>query len=102
MREGKELILATKDFANDFKSTSWWCILSTMFLLVIALSGTIWNINLAAKFLSSLLAGLLMVRLFVIFRHQTDVCKALGREHSAAGGAGDEADAEHEGFDVVF
>jgi len=71
MREGKELILATKDFANDFKSTSWWCILSTMFLLVIALSGTIWNINLAAKFLSSLLAGLLMVRLFVIYHdHQ--------------------------------
>ena len=71
MRDGKELILATKNFAKDSKSISWWCILSTMSLLALALSGTILCTNLIAKLLYSLLAGLFMVRLFVIYHdHQ--------------------------------
>src|SRR6266699_1562403 len=44
MREGKELILATKPYANDQTLRSYWCILST--------------------------AGLLILRLFVIYHDQ--------------------------------
>ena len=34
MRTGKELIWATKPYAVDSRARSWWCILSTAFLLV--------------------------------------------------------------------
>src|ERR1700704_1693806 len=43
MREGKELILATKPYAIDQTLRSWWCILSTAFLLIAALVGTLWH-----------------------------------------------------------
>ena len=40
MRTGKELILATKPFTVDSSARSWWHILSTAFLLAVALAGT--------------------------------------------------------------
>ena len=70
MRTGKELILATRPFAADFTAKSWWCVLSTAFLLVSAFAGTLWNFNLAGKVVCSLLAGLLLLRLFVIYHDQ--------------------------------
>ena len=70
MRSGKELVLATKPYAIDHPLRSWWCLLSTSFLLVVALTGTLWNFDLPGKILCSILAGLLILRLFVIYHDQ--------------------------------
>jgi omega-6 fatty acid desaturase (delta-12 desaturase) len=70
MRSGQELILATKEYAHDFTAKSWWLVLSTAFLLALALSGTIWNFHLSLKAICSVLSGLLLLRLFVIYHDQ--------------------------------
>src|SRR6201998_3722804 len=70
MRSGKELILATKPYAVDHPVRSWWCILSTSFLLAVALTGTLWNFGLPGKILCSILAGLVILTLFVIYPDQ--------------------------------
>lgn len=69
-RSGTELILATKPFANDHTARSWWCILSTGFLLIAALAGSIWNVHHAGRIVCSVLAGLLLMRAFVIYHDQ--------------------------------
>ena len=70
MLTGQELILATKRFAKDDPRRSWWCILSTSSLLLAALAGTLWNFHPAAQVACSLFAGLLILRLFVIYHDQ--------------------------------
>ncbi len=70
MRTGQELIIATKQYAKDFSAKSWWCILSTGFLLLVAVAGAIWNFLDIAKVACSLLAGLLILRFFVIYHDQ--------------------------------
>ena len=69
-KAGKELILATRPFAHDNPVRSWWVILSSMFLLVVALTGTLWNLPFGAKLGFSLFAGLMLTRLFVIYHDQ--------------------------------
>lgn len=71
MRSGKELILATREFAKDDSARSWWAILSTFVGYLAALGAAvalpIWGLQMAA----SVLAGLFFVRLFVIYHdHQ--------------------------------
>jgi acyl-lipid omega-6 desaturase (Delta-12 desaturase) len=70
MKEGKELILATKPYATDQTLRSWWCVLSTTFLLLATLTGTLAPWPLFGKAICSLLAGLLILRLFVIYHDQ--------------------------------
>jgi omega-6 fatty acid desaturase (delta-12 desaturase) len=70
MRTGKELILATRPFAADNTVKSWWCILSTTFMLAAAVAGTLWFSHLAVRMVCSVLAGLLLLRLFVIYHDQ--------------------------------
>jgi len=75
MRTGKDLILATKPFAADSTAKSWWCILSTAFMLVVAIAGTLPHIAgihfyLAARIACSIFTGLLLLRLFVIYHDQ--------------------------------
>jgi omega-6 fatty acid desaturase (delta-12 desaturase) len=70
MRTGKELILATRPYAADFAAKSWWCVLSTAFMLAAAVAGTLWNFHPVGKVICSGLAGLLMLRLFVIYHDQ--------------------------------
>lgn len=70
MRIGKELILATRPYAADDAVKSWWCVFSTGFMLVAVIMGTLWNFDLAARIFCSVLAGLLMLRLFVIYHDQ--------------------------------
>ncbi|HTH46074.1 MAG TPA: fatty acid desaturase, partial [Candidatus Limnocylindria bacterium] len=72
MRTGQQLILATKPFAKDNPAKSWWYLLSTTFLLFAALAGTLplWNLPIAVRLVCSLLSGLLMLRLFVIYHDQ--------------------------------
>src|SRR6266702_7182046 len=70
MRTGKELILATKPYAADSPGRSWWYFLSTAFLLAVSLAGTLWNFHWAGKLVCSFFAGLLILRLFVIYHDQ--------------------------------
>jgi omega-6 fatty acid desaturase (delta-12 desaturase) len=70
MRTGPELILATKPYAQEVPVKSWWTLLSTACLLAVALAGTVWNFHLAAQLACSVLSGLLMLRLFVIYHDQ--------------------------------
>src|SRR5256885_741127 len=67
MRTGPELFFATKHYARDSSAKSWWYILSTTILLAAALTGTLWNFHVLAKIACSILAGLLILRLFVIY-----------------------------------
>jgi omega-6 fatty acid desaturase (delta-12 desaturase) len=71
MKTGKELILATKTFAVDDSSKSWRALISTVVLLGASLFGTIHNVHWLGQLFCSVLSGLLMVRLFVIYHdHQ--------------------------------
>ena len=80
MKCGKQLILATKEFAHDNQVRSWWLILSTGLLLALALAGTLWNVHLAARIGCSLLSSLLLVRFFVIYHdHQHNAILARSR-----------------------
>ena len=69
-RTGKELILATKPFASDHSTKSWWVILSTTTLLAVFLAGTLAHFNLAGRIACSVLAGLVILRMFVIYHDQ--------------------------------
>jgi len=69
-RTGKDLILATRDFASENNLRSWWSILSTLFLLVLALAGTVWNFNIVLRLVCSVLSGMLILRFFVIYHDQ--------------------------------
>jgi acyl-lipid omega-6 desaturase (Delta-12 desaturase) len=69
-RTGIELILATKPFAHDVTLRSWWVILSTLTLLTAAVVGTLWNFHPLAKVACSVLTGLLVLRIFVIYHDQ--------------------------------
>ena len=70
MRTGPELITATKPYAHDSTGRSWWCVLSTTALLLAALAGALQPIPLVAKAACSVLAGLLLLRAFVIYHDQ--------------------------------
>ncbi|HUB87192.1 MAG TPA: fatty acid desaturase [Verrucomicrobiae bacterium] len=60
----------TKMYARDHFWKSWWCILSTAFFLTAASAGTFPALPVALRIVCSLLAGLLLVRLFVIYHDQ--------------------------------
>lgn len=66
-RTGKELILATKRFAQDQPGRSWWLLLSTAAWLVAAIAAALWAPFLAGRWAGSILSGLLILRLFVIY-----------------------------------
>ena len=66
MREGKELIFATKPFAAEIRWKSWFATLSTLVILLTLAFGTFWNFHLAGKIICSVLTGLVLVRMFVI------------------------------------
>src|SRR5215471_186848 len=71
MKNANTLHARTKAFARDNFWKSWWCILSTAFLLALAVTGTLPFAPLWVRLPCSLLSALLLVRLFVIFHdHQ--------------------------------
>jgi omega-6 fatty acid desaturase (delta-12 desaturase) len=68
---GKELILATKPFAREIRSKSWLYAISTIVLLGLSLTATLLVPYFAIKLIFSVLSGLLMVRMFIIYHdHQ--------------------------------
>jgi len=70
MNSEKSLHARTKSFAKDNPLKSWWCIVSTAFLLSVAVAGTFPGLPVPLRVFSSVLAGLLAVRLFVIYHDQ--------------------------------
>lgn len=66
-RDGKQLLLDSRDFAHEHRLTSWWCLWSTVVvfaLLHVVIAMAPW---LAVRIAASVGAGLVMIRLFVIY-----------------------------------
>lgn len=81
--QGRELILATKPFMSENRLKSWYFTLSTLFLLIAALVGTVYNFHWSLKLFCSVFAGLLIVRLFVIYhdhQHKAILQKSLAAD----------------------
>lgn len=77
---GKELILATKPFARENRGKSWFHTLTTLALTVLALLGTVFLPWVLAQLACSILGGLLLVRMFVIYhdhQHHTILHKSV-------------------------
>lgn len=71
MLNGKELILATKPFAKEIRYKSWLYTSSTLLLLLLSLAGTLLMPHFTLQLCCSILSGLLIVRMFVIYHdHQ--------------------------------
>ena len=71
MLTGKQLILATRPFAKEDRSKSWFYTITTLFLLNIFLLGTVFNFHWTLKLICSIISGFLIVRMFVIYHdHQ--------------------------------
>jgi len=76
---GKDLILATKPFAREIRSKSWLYTLTTLGCVILALAGTVFIPWLPVRVLISVMAGLLLVRMFVIYhdhQHHTILAKS--------------------------
>lgn len=67
MKTGRELILATKPFTQENRTKSWMLLISSLLLLAAALTGTVYMPWFIARLVCSVLAGLLMVRMFIIY-----------------------------------
>jgi acyl-lipid omega-6 desaturase (Delta-12 desaturase) len=68
---GKELILATRPFAREIRSKSWLYTITTMVFLALTLSAVIFIPYFPVKLFFSILSGLLLVRMFIIYHdHQ--------------------------------
>ena len=67
MRTDKELLLATKAFASEDRSRSWWCLFSTMTLYFVSLAVCLSALPLPLRVLSSVVSALLIVRMFIIY-----------------------------------
>lgn len=67
MRKGKALILATKPYAKEERSKSWWYMLSTLALLLGLMSVALWAPWFGVRLAAGILQGLVIVRFFVIY-----------------------------------
>ena len=67
MLSGKDLILATRDYAKEDRAKSWFLVLSSLFLMLAAYAGTFLVPFIAGKLICSILAPLLTIRMFVIY-----------------------------------
>lgn len=64
------MVSATKQFARDDPRKSWWHVLSALALFGAAIAGTSWHLPLLVRIPSCLLAGFVLMRLFVIYHDQ--------------------------------
>jgi acyl-lipid omega-6 desaturase (Delta-12 desaturase) len=74
MLEGKQLILATKPYAKEIRNLSWFHTFSTFLLLILSIGSVILIPSLLFKLIMSIITGLILVRMFVIYhdyQHKT-------------------------------
>jgi omega-6 fatty acid desaturase (delta-12 desaturase) len=83
MVQTQSLHARTKPYARDSSWKSWWCIFSAIFLVSAAFAGTFPIMPIPVRILCSGLAGLLLVRLFVIY-HDHQHHAILPKSRSAA------------------
>ena len=79
MREGKELILATKPFAKEIRWKSWYHTITGLILLVGCIVGTFIAPSLIGRVLCSLGVAIMLSRFFIIFhdfQHHTILYKS--------------------------
>lgn len=67
MLKEKELILATRKYANEFRNVSWFHMLSTLCILGMTYVLIFWCPLMPLNIIFSVLIGLTMVRLFIIY-----------------------------------
>ncbi len=67
MLSGKELILATKPYAKEIRGKSWRETGLTLLLLLLSFAGILWLPFLITRVFCSVLTGLLLVRMFIIY-----------------------------------
>ncbi len=74
VRLGKELLVASKEFAVEQRYRSWWCLLSTLALYFLSLAAILASDSWLIRLPCSVLSGMLIVRIFIIyhdFQHGT-------------------------------
>ena len=79
MLEGKQLILATKQFANEIRWKSWFHTISSLLLLTGLLIATATISNIWGRIVCSILSAMLLSRCFIIFhdyQHHTILPKS--------------------------
>jgi len=67
MRSSKQLLLDSRLFAKDDRRRSWWVLLSTMALLAALIAVCVADLHWAIRVGASLISGLTLVRLFIIY-----------------------------------
>jgi omega-6 fatty acid desaturase (delta-12 desaturase) len=67
MRTGHELIEASRPFANENRARSWAYFWTTLAVMLVLYAATVWNLHWSARVASSLLAGLVTVRMFILY-----------------------------------
>lgn len=79
MREGKELILATKPFAKEIRWKSWYFTITSFLLLIGGIIGTFLFPYLGLRILSGVFTACMLARVFIIFhdyQHHTILQKS--------------------------
>lgn len=66
-RSSKDLLLASKKFAVEHRGLSWWHLLSTLVIYGALFAVTCLDLPLAIRILTSVLSGLVLVRLFILY-----------------------------------
>jgi len=67
VRTGNELLQAAKEYAVEDRKRSWFHFIETWVALLATLAGTIWNIHWSLQIVCSILAGLVGVRMFILY-----------------------------------
>ncbi len=67
MRSEKELLIATKQFASEIPFQSWWSLISTLLVFSASLGVCASELPLPIRCLSSIVNGLVVIRLFIIY-----------------------------------
>lgn len=79
MLTGKELILATKPFAKEIRWKSWYFTITSLFLLVGSIIGTVYIGNIFLRIICSVFTAMMLSRFFIIFhdyQHHTILRKS--------------------------
>ncbi len=67
MRSGKELLIASKQYAHEIRWKSWWHLWSTLTITVALLTVACLDLPWYVCLVSSLLASLVLVRMFILY-----------------------------------
>lgn len=67
MRDGKQLLLDSRQYASEHRPTSWWCLLSTLAVFVLLEAVVVFAGPMPVRIIASIAAGLVFIRLFILY-----------------------------------